>query len=69
MQRYSFLEDISVVMSKKIEALEQFGSQNKKSNLPDAIRGLNRYRAIMNGTGDYAEVFKTEDENKCSNPK
>lgn len=69
MQRYTFIEDISKVMEQKIDSLKKFKSQIKKNNLISAIIGLNGYRAIMNGTGNFAEVFKIEDENKHSNPK
>jgi len=69
MKRYSFIEDITPNINIKIKALEQFKSQNKKSDLINAIMGLNLYRAIMNGKGKFAEVFKIEDGNKCSNTK
>jgi N-acetylglucosamine malate deacetylase 1 len=69
MQRYAFVEDISNVIEKKVESIKKFVSQIKKSDITSAIVGLNKYRAVMNGTGKFAEVFQIEDENKYSNPE
>lgn len=51
-------EDISNFMSAKLEALQMHRTQTKSIKYDDAIQGLNRYRGIMTGKGDYCEYFQ-----------
>lgn len=51
-------EDISNFISAKLEALQMHRTQTKFIKYDDAIQGLNRYRGIMTGKGDYCEYFQ-----------
>jgi LmbE family N-acetylglucosaminyl deacetylase len=55
--KVSFVNDISLEIDTKLEALSQHKTQIGYLNYCDAIKGLNRYRGIMNRKGDYAEAF------------
>jgi len=54
----SFIEDISDCMELKLEALRRHRSQLASIPYDDAVQGLNRYRGVMSGRGDYCECFK-----------
>jgi len=58
MPTYQLVRDITTYMDKKIAALREYHSQIQERAYDDAIQGLNRYRAIMTGVGQYAEVFR-----------
>jgi LmbE family N-acetylglucosaminyl deacetylase len=51
-------EDISNFMSTKLQALQKHRTQTKTIQYDDAVQGLNRYRGIMTGKGDYCEYFQ-----------
>jgi LmbE family N-acetylglucosaminyl deacetylase len=58
LQRVSHSEDISAFISLKLAALQMHKSQIKYIPYDQAIQGLNRYRGIMTGKGDYCECFQ-----------
>ena len=45
-------------MEQKLEALRMHASQIKYIRYDEAVMGLNRYRGIMSGKGDYCECFQ-----------
>lgn len=57
LESFSYVENITSQMDRKIEALQQHRSQLKHFRYDEAFRGLNRYRGVMTGKGDYCEVF------------
>jgi Uncharacterized proteins, LmbE homologs len=57
-QTVGHVEDISDVMKVKLESLQKHRTQTKYIKYDDAIQGLNRYRGIMSGKGDYCEYFQ-----------
>lgn len=57
-QTVGHVEDISEFMSIKLEALQNHRTQTKYIKYDDAIQGLNRYRGIMSGKGDFCEYFQ-----------
>ncbi|MPN42796.1 hypothetical protein SDC9_190354 [bioreactor metagenome] len=57
-QAVGHVEDISEFMSIKLEALQNHRTQTKYIKYDDAIQGLNRYRGIMSGKGDFCEYFQ-----------
>ena len=54
---YQYVEDISGYMNVKLKALKEYKSQLLLVRYDEAVKGLNRYRGIMSGHGEYAEVF------------
>jgi len=58
MPTYQLVQDITSYMDRKITALRAYHSQIRERAYDEAIRGLNRYRAVMAGVGQYVEVFK-----------
>jgi len=60
------LEDITEFMDIKIKALSVYKSQLNKTNYVEAIKGLNRYRGIMAGIGEYVEAFELARANNPS---
>lgn len=56
----NYIENITDVMDKKIEALSKHKSQLANVAYDEAIRGLNRYRGAMSGMGTYCECFAVE---------
>ena len=52
------VEDITEFMDIKTRALSAYKSQLNKTNYVEAIKGLNRYRGIITGIGEYAEAFE-----------
>jgi len=58
LQEVSYIEDITPYMEQKLEALRLHASQLKDIHYDDAIQGLNRYRGIMSGKGQYCEYFQ-----------
>ena len=56
--QYDHVEDISSVMSQKLEALRAHKSQLEDLDYARAITGLNEYRGVLAGRCQYAEVFQ-----------
>jgi LmbE family N-acetylglucosaminyl deacetylase len=54
----SFSQDISKFISIKLQALQLHRSQIESIPYDQAIQGLNRYRGVMTGRGDYCECFQ-----------
>jgi LmbE family N-acetylglucosaminyl deacetylase len=59
LSEYDQVEDISIVMSRKLRALRAHRSQLDSFDYVRAIRGLNQYRGVIAGKCRYAEVFQT----------
>src|SRR5665647_2323521 len=53
-----FSLDISAFISLKLEALQLHRSQTESIPYDQAVQGLNRYRGVMTGRGDYCECFQ-----------
>ncbi len=60
-QQPSYVENITNVIDKKIEALRFHKSQIKDIQYDEGVRALNRYRGVMTEKGDYVECFKIVD--------
>ncbi len=58
LQQFSRAVDITPYMEKKLAALNLHQSQLANFRLDQAIQGLNRYRGIMTGEGEYCECFQ-----------
>lgn len=58
LQEISYVEDITPCMEQKLAALRSHASQLKDIPYDEAIQGLNRYRGIMSGQGQYCECFQ-----------
>ena len=58
MSKYHLVEDISDVMSIKLEALGLYKSQLANAPWDRAVEGLNKFRGAMHEGYDYAEVFQ-----------
>ncbi len=58
LQEPNCVEDISEFMEVKLDALRLHRSQLEQIRYDEAIKGLNRYRGIMTGEGDYCECFE-----------
>jgi len=53
-----FAVDVASVYEAKLAAIRCYGSQLERSDIPRAVEGLNRYRAVLLPPGGaYAEVF------------
>ncbi len=57
-QKPEHFENISKETAKKTRAIKCFKSQTKKIPYHSAMKGLNRYRGIMSGLGQYCEAFE-----------
>ncbi|MFH1831192.1 MAG: PIG-L family deacetylase [bacterium] len=57
LQKVSHSEDISKFMTLKLQALRQHISQLAIRKYDAGVKGLNRYRGVMNGRGKYCEAF------------
>ena len=55
---YDDVEDISKVMSRKLEALREHKSQVESWPYDKAVQGLNQFRGVMAARSEYAEVFQ-----------
>jgi N-acetylglucosamine malate deacetylase 1 len=53
----SYTEDISGVMSQKLEAMKKHASQLTNVRYDQAIEGLNAYRGVLSEKGKYCECF------------
>lgn len=53
-----YIEDITKFMGIKLSALNCHKSQLEDIRYDEAVKGLNRYRGIMSGKGDYCECFQ-----------
>ena len=58
LDRYNLTVDISAFMQLKLTALREHKSQLTDIAYDEAVQGLNRYRGITSGTGQYAECFQ-----------
>lgn len=58
LQEISYVEDITDFINLKIKALEQYKSQIQDIQYDEAVKGLNRYRGVMTGKGEYCECFQ-----------
>jgi len=58
MRSYQLIQDITPYMDTKVAALQAYQSQIEERAYDDAVQGLNRYRAVMAGVGQYAEAFR-----------
>jgi N-acetylglucosamine malate deacetylase 1 len=54
---YDHVEDITAVMERKLEAVRCYASQLSEFRYDRAVEGLNRYRGVLAGRCDWAEVF------------
>jgi LmbE family N-acetylglucosaminyl deacetylase len=61
MTRFGWVEDISEVMDRKLQAVRCYRSQLRLFRYDIAIRGLNRYRGILAAGSRYAEAFEYQD--------
>lgn len=57
-QNFSLVEDISDFIHVKLAALREHRSQMADFAFDDAIQGLNRYRGVTSGVGQYCECFQ-----------
>jgi LmbE family N-acetylglucosaminyl deacetylase len=57
LSNYDIVQDISAVMSRKVQALRAHSSQLQDFNYVQAIEGLNQYRGALAGKCKFAEVF------------
>lgn len=58
LQNISYVENITEFIELKIKALKQHQSQIQEFHYDEAVRGLNRYRGVMTGEGQYCECFQ-----------
>lgn len=58
LQQYSLVVDITPCLDRKLAALNLHQSQLANFRYDQAISGLNRYRGIMTGKGNYCECFQ-----------
>ncbi|PKM75986.1 MAG: hypothetical protein CVU90_14880 [Firmicutes bacterium HGW-Firmicutes-15] len=58
LQTVAHCEDISDFMDIKVRALQMHKSQIEHIRYDEAVQGLNRYRGIMTGKGNYCECFQ-----------
>ncbi len=58
LQQVSYAEDISDFIESKLAALRCHQSQLEMIRYDDAVQGLNRYRGILTGKGQFCEAFQ-----------
>lgn len=58
--RVNLTRNITPFMDKKIAALRQHISQLAEIAYDDGVAGLNRYRGVTSGRGEYCECFRIE---------
>lgn len=58
LEQFELAVDITATIGKKVGALRCHRSQVVRIPYDDAFKGLARYRGVMSGAGDYAEVFE-----------
>lgn len=58
LEQFGLSVDITDSMEKKIKSLKCHRSQVDVTHYDEAFTGLARYRGVMSGAGDYAEVFE-----------
>jgi LmbE family N-acetylglucosaminyl deacetylase len=56
--QHGWVEDISEVMPQKLRAIRCYKSQLDMIRYDRAVRGLNRFRGIINAASRYAEAFQ-----------
>ena len=57
-EEITYIEDISTFIDRKLTAIQKHHSQLQYYRYDEAVKGLNRYRGIMTGKGDYCEAFQ-----------
>jgi LmbE family N-acetylglucosaminyl deacetylase len=55
--RPALFEDVTSVLAAKKGAIGRFASQTRDRDYVAGSVGLNRFRGVMSGNGDYVEVF------------
>ncbi len=55
---YNLVEDISDYIDVKLAALREHKSQIESIAYDEAVQGLNRFRGVMSGAGQYCECFQ-----------
>jgi len=55
----TYYNDVTPWIDLKLEALRCHASQVSTVAYDEAVKGLNRYRGILSGTGDYCEAFQS----------
>ncbi len=58
LEKYGLAVDITDTIEKKMDALKCHRSQIRSTAFDEAFKGLARYRGVMSGAGDFAEVFE-----------
>lgn len=58
LQEFNYVEDITDTIDKKTDALKEHKSQLEYRRYDEAAKCLARYRGIMTGKAEYAEVFQ-----------
>ena len=57
-QKPSLYVDITDHIIDKTKAMEKYKSQKTIRDFTDMFKGLNRYRGVTSGVGDFAEAFE-----------
>lgn len=60
LSRYQLAVDITLVVSRKKRAIEAYQTQLQIKNWADACIGLNAYRGVTTGKGNFVEVFQVQ---------
>jgi len=58
LSQYNLAVDISDFMQIKLAALREHKSQLAAIAYDEAVQGLNRYRGVTSGAGQYCECFQ-----------
>ena len=58
LQSFSYIEDITDFMEIKLKSLQQHKSQFRNYQFDEGVEGLNRFRGVMSGKGNYCECFQ-----------
>jgi N-acetylglucosamine malate deacetylase 1 len=57
-QEANLIEDISDTIDLKMKAMNLYASQLQKTQIDEAIKGLNKYRGSVHNNYEYAECFQ-----------
>jgi len=60
-QKPEHFEDVSKTLAKKVKAIKCFKSQVSGIKYDEAAKGLNRFRGVMSGLGEYCEAFEVRE--------
>jgi LmbE family N-acetylglucosaminyl deacetylase len=58
LSEYDYVEDITAMMTRKLQAVRCYRSQREDFSYDRAVRGLDQYRGALAGRCHYAEVFQ-----------